>query len=100
MLDSRDLVSCSAVILSNLGFDHDLRVELVGHDEVGSLVETGDLLCPLRLSERDSRLDEHGLDCRLHHVADQLGDGVTVGGERPAEQALVQQHGVRYAELS
>ena len=41
MLNTGDLVARRTVVFRQLGLDDDLRIELVGDDEVGSLVEAG-----------------------------------------------------------
>ena len=44
VLNACDLVACRAVVLGEFDFDNDLRVELVGDNEVRCLVEAGNAL--------------------------------------------------------
>ena len=39
MLNPCDPVTCCAIVLGELGLDYNLRVELVGDDEVGCLID-------------------------------------------------------------
>ena len=67
---SRAVPSSSAIF----GLDHDLGIEFVGNDEVGSLVEAGHLLSTLGLASGDARPRENVFDDGFHHVTDQLGN--------------------------
>lgn len=54
VLDAGHLVAGGAVVFGELGLDDDLAVELVGHDEVGRLIEGGKPLRTLCLSVADA----------------------------------------------
>jgi hypothetical protein len=75
------------------------RVELVRHNEIRGLVKAGDALCPLRFPVADAGLAEHVLNSAFDHVPDQFANRVAVPGERPAEEALIQQHRIGHAQV-
>ena len=94
------LVARRAVIFGEFGFDYDLRVELVGNDEVGRLIESGEPLRSSGLAKADAGAGQYVLDGALDKVSDQLAYGIPVRGKRPAQETFVQQHGIGDAQVS
>ena len=93
------LVPRRTFILGDDGFEHDLRVELAGDDEVGSMIESGDALRSSGLAKADTGASQSVFDGALDDVPDQLADRIPVGGKRPSQEPLVQQHGIGDAQF-
>ena len=77
MLDARYLVAGCAVVLSEFGFNNDLRVILVGNNEVWGLVEAGYALGASGFAESDASTTEQLFDRVLDEIADQLTDRIS-----------------------
>jgi len=99
MLNPRDFVPRRAIIFGDLGFDDDLRIELVRDDEIRSLVEAGHAFGSLCFAGTDASTRKNALDRAFEDVAHQLADRITMTGEWTAKEALVQKHGVGDAEI-
>ena len=89
MLNTRDLVTCRAVILGELGLNDDLRVEFVRDDEVGCLIEAWQALRSAGLAIADPGTGQHVFDGALDEVPDQFADRIAVGGKRSSEETFV-----------
>ena len=74
MLNARDLVAGRAVVLGELGLYDDLRVELIGDDEVGCLVEAWQALRSGGLAIADPGTAQDVFDGALDEVPDELAD--------------------------
>jgi hypothetical protein len=98
-LNTRHLVSCRAVILSEPRLDQCDRTEFVRNDKVRGLIKSGDPLRSFRFSKTDLSGREYILDCTLDHLAHKLADRIPVRGERSPQEPFVEKHGIRDAEI-
>ena len=99
VLDACHLVASRPIVLADLCFDHDLRVELAGDDEIWCLIESGNALGTLGLAEADPNSRKDLLDNELQTVTDQVADRVTVSRKKSSQKTFVNQYSIRDANL-
>src|SRR5262249_49441264 len=88
-----------AVVLGDLGLDHDLWVELARYDEIGRLVKALNALRTLGLAEANACTSEYTLDRAFQHVTYQTAHRITMPSKGATEKALVEQHRIGPAEI-
>src|SRR3990172_9856876 len=92
VLHTSDLVSRGPVVFSDFRLDNYLRIEFVGDDEIGGLIETRDLLCPFGLSITDARTSEHFLDSNFKTISDQFRNTILMPRKGSSKKTLIQEH--------
>jgi len=98
-LNTGHLVAGRSVILRKLRLDKRDRIELVRDDKIRCLVKSGDAFRSFRLPETYFPIRQNIFDGRLDHFPHQLAHRVPVRSERPPEKALVEENGIRDAEI-
>ena len=72
MLNAGDFIPGRAVVFGDLGFNDDLRIELIGDDEIRCLVKPFDALGPLGLAIADAVPVQRFFNGVLKNIANQL----------------------------
>ena len=72
MLDTCDLIPGFAIVLSDLGLDNYLWIELAWNDEIRRLIEARNSLRSFSLPVTDTSVAEHILDSGFQVVANQF----------------------------
>src|SRR5262249_16008246 len=81
-----DFVACRAVVPGDVRLDDDDGTELVRHDEIGGLIETGNFFRPFGFAIADPRVAENFLDLHFEAIPDELGHRILVPGEGAPEE--------------